>query len=317
MQAFRPSPPRDLISPSPDSSTSRALVSLVRRTRFEAWKAYRPEGLAPELAHDLDVLRAVFSHFLPGNPHAVAGVLVLPGVGAALRRAVGGALRLDGTRALPDPDAVPELCTSALLALHVEGALPSEVALRAAVDVTIPARDLALRGVVGELRLTPRGGERGERGERGELVGGSLVPLGVERFRVGVWLGEGSATVDDALTRLETRHPGRVAELRRVALELRASDEPEHGFARRFGRLELSVEDAANDEGRALDVERVRHLLTALAEVDDLARDPAPLLQAALARAQGERVDADALTVCDPTDVGRGVIDELRRLSGA
>ena len=45
--------------------------------------------------------------------------------------------------------------------------------------------------------------------------------------------------------------------------------------------------------------------------------DPAPLLQAALARAQGERVDADALTVCDPTDVGRGVLDELRRLGGA
>lgn len=307
MQAFRPSPPRDLISPSPDSSTSRALVSLVRRTRFEAWKAYRPEGLAPELAHDLDVLRAVFSHFLPGNPHAVAGVLALPGVGAALRRAVGGALGLDGTRALPDPSAIPELCTSALLALHTEGALPFEVALRAAVDVTIPARDLALRGVVSELRLTTRG----------ELVGGTLAPLGVERFRVGVWLGRGSATADDALTRLETRHPGRVAELRRVALELHASDEPEHGFARRFGRLELSVEDAANDEGRTLDVERVRHLLTALAEVDDLARDPAPLLRAAFAGVRGERVDVDTLTASEPTDVGRGVIDELRRLGGA
>lgn len=311
MQAFRPSPPRDLISPSPDSSTSRALVSLVRRTRFEAWKAYRPEGVAPELAHDLDALRAVFSHFLPGNPHAVAGVLALPGVGAALRRAVGGALTLDGTRARPDPNAIPELCTSALLALHVEGALPFEVTLRAAVDVATPARDLALRGVAGELRLTPRGGERGE---HGELVGGTIVPLDVERFRIGVWLGEGSATVDDALTRLETRHPGRVAELRRVALELHATDTPEVGFARRFGRIELSVEDAANDDGRALDVERVRHLLTALAEVDDLARDPAPLLRAALAGARGERIDADALQACGPTDVGRGVIDELRRL---
>ncbi|MCU0671962.1 MAG: hypothetical protein MUE69_04120 [Myxococcota bacterium] len=304
MQAFRPSPPRDLISPSPDSSTARALVSLVRRTRFEAWKAYRPEGLALELTHDLDVLRAVFSHFLPGNPHAVAGVLALPGVGAALRRAVGGALGLDGTRALPDPSAIPELCTSALLALHVEGALPFDVTLRAAVDVAIPARDLALRGVVGELRLTTR---------RGELGGGTLAPLGVERFRVGVWLGEGSAVVDDALTQLETRHPGRVAELRRVALELIASDEPEHGFARRFGRVELSVEDVSRDEGRTLDVERVRHLLTALAEVDDLARDPAPLLRAALEGARGERVDADALSACGPTDVGRGVIEELRR----
>lgn len=304
MQAFRPSPPRDLLSPAPDSSTSRALVSLVRRTRFEAWKAYRPEGLPPELAHDLDVLRAVFSHFLPGNPHAVAGVLALPGVGAALRRAVGGALGLDGTRARPDPNAIPELCTSALLALQVEGALPFEVTLRAAVDVTIPARDSVLRGVAGEVRFTTR---------RGGLVGATLAPLGVERFRVGVWYGDGSTAADEALTRLEARHPGRVAELRRVALELHATDAPEVGFARRFGRIELSVEDAANDAGRALDVERVRHLLTALAEVDDLAREPAPLLHAALAHARGERVDVDALDACDPTDVGRGVIDELRR----
>jgi hypothetical protein len=305
MQAFRPSPPRDLISPAPDSSTSRALVSLVRRTRFEAWKAYRPGGLAPELAHDLDVLRAVFSHFLPGNPHAVAAVLALPGVGAALRRAVGGALGLDGTRALPDPSAIPELCTSALLALHVEGALPFEVTLRAAVDVALPARDLALRGVSGELRLSTR---------TGELVGATIAPLGVERFRVGVWLGNGSTAVDEALTDLETRRPSRVAELRRVALELCASDEPEHGFARRFGRVELFVADATRDEGRTLEVERVRHLLTALAEVDDLAREPAPLVRAALARARDERVDVDALTACGPTDVGRGVIDELRRL---
>lgn len=305
MQAFRPSPPRDLISPSTDSSTSRALVSLVRRTRFEAWKAYRPEAVAPELAHDLDALRAVFSHFLPGNPHAVAGVLALPGVGAALRRAVGGALGLDGTRARPDPNAIPELCTSALLALHVERALPFEITLHAAVDVTIPARDTELRGVAGEVRFTTR---------RDGLVGGTLAPLGVERFRVGVWYGDGSTAVDEALTRLEARHPGRVAELRRVALELHATDAPEVGFAQRFGRIELSVEDAANDEGRALDVERVRHLLTALAEVDDLARDPAPLLRAALAGARGERIDADALEACGPTDVGRGVIDEVRRL---
>jgi len=305
MQAFRPSPPRDLISPAPDSSTSRALVSLVRRTRFEAWKAYRPEGLAPELAHDLDVLRAVFSHFLPGNPHAVAGVLALPGVGAALRRAVGGALGLDGTRALPDPSAIPELCSSALLALHVEGALPFEITLRAAVDVAIPARDVALRGVSGELHLSTR---------RGELVGATIAPLRVERFRVGVWLGDGSAAVDEALTDLETHHPGRVAELRRVALELCASEEPEPGFARRFGRVELSVADTTRDEGRTLEVERVRHLLTALAEVDDLAREPAPLVRAAIARARDERVDVDALTACGPTDVGRGVIDELRRL---
>lgn len=304
MQAFRPSPPRDLISPVPDSSTSRALVSLVRRTRFEAWKAYRPEGLAPELAHDLDVLRAVFSHFLPGNPHAVAAVLALPGVGAALRRAVGGALGLDGTRALPDPDAIPELCTSALLALHVEGALPFEVTLHAAMDVAIPARDVALQGVASPLRL----------GRASEVAGATLAPIGVERFRIGVWLGEGSAAVDEALTRLEARHPGRVAELRRVALELQTTEAPDSGFARRFGRVELAVEEATRDEGRTLDVERVRHLLTALAEVDGLAREPAPLVRAALAHTRGERVDVDALEACGPTDVGRGVIDELRRL---
>lgn len=300
MQSFRPSPPRDLIRPLPDSTTARALVSLVRRTRFEAWKAYRPVGLPNALEHDLEVLRAVFSHFLPGNPHAVAGVLALPGVGAALRRAVGGELALDGTRARPDASAIPELCTSALLALHAEGALPFEVTLRAACEVTIPARDVATRDVTAEVRFGVRSGD---------VAGATLIAAGIERFRIGVWLGDSSASIDDSLTRLETNHPGRIAELRRVALELVETTEPEQGFARRFGRLELAVESGPD----ALEEERVRHLLTALTEVDDLARDPASLLSAALTFARGEHVVTDVLDDCGPTEVGRGVLDEIRR----
>lgn len=300
MQSFRPSPARDLIRPLADSTTARALVSLVRRTRFEAWKAYRPAGLPDDLEHDLEVLRAVFSHFLPGNPHAVAGVLALPGVGAALRRAVGGKLALDGTRAAPDPSAIAELCTSALLALHAEGALPFEVTLRTPVEVTIPARDVALRDVRTPVRLGV---------QSDDLGGATLAAAGVERFRIGVWLGGSSAAIDDSLTRLETNHPGRIAELRRVALELVATTEPEQGFAQRFGRLELAVES----EPDAFEEERVRHLLTALSEVDDLAREPASLLNAALAFARGEHVVADELDDCGPTEVGRGVLDEIRR----
>ncbi|MCB9610952.1 MAG: hypothetical protein H6721_02745 [Sandaracinus sp.] len=297
MQAFRPSPPHDLLRPLPGSTTARAIASLVRRTRFEAWKAYRPSGLPDDVAHDLEVLRSVFERFLPGNPHAVASVLALPGVGSALRRAVGGARTNEGSRAAPDPSAVPELCTSALLALFAEGALPFEVTLRAAVPAVVPARDVVLERLGRDVRL----------GERVE--GGVVRPAGVTRARVGVWQGSDAGALDAALDRLDAERPGSLANLRRVAFELVPASTKESGLPKTFGRFEVSTCSA-----RALDVERVRHLLGGLSEVDDLAADPGGLVEAAVAFVAGEPIDLVRLEAVAPTEVGRGVVAELRRL---
>ncbi len=308
MHRFRPSPPRDLLRPQLGSTTTRAIVSLVRRTRFEAWKAYRPNQLEPTSAHDLGTLGAVFERFLPGNPHAVAGVLALPTVGAALRRAVGGALDLDGHRAEPDPRAIPELVTSALVALHVEGALPFQVRLRAAESVGLPSRDVALVLEAEEVCLGP-GGVRGAR----------LEALGAWRPRVGVAAqlsgepGRARSALDGALDALDAASPGMLSDLRRVALEFVGATKAERGLARRFGRFELDGTAPTKD---VLRVERVRHLLTGLSEVDDLARRPAPLVEAALAFARGDAaVDLDAIEASEPTEVGRGVLEELRALA--
>lgn len=300
MQAFRPSPPHDLLRPLPGSTTARAIASLVRRTRFEAWKAYRPSGLPDDVAHDLEVLRSVFERFLPGNPHAVAGVLALPGVGAALRRAVGGALTNEGTRTAPDPSAVPELCTSAILALFAEGALPFEVILRTAVPVVVPARDVLLEGVdpTVDVRLGAR------------VEGATVRAAGVTRARIGVWRGDDASVLDAALDRLDAERPGSLANLRRVAFELVPESSNESGLPTAFGRFEVS-----SCTPRALDVERVRHLLGGLAEVDDLAADPRGLVELGTAFVAGEPLDLARLEALAPTEVGGGVIAELRRLA--
>lgn len=265
-------------------------------------------GLDAASQHDLDTLSGVFAHFLPGNPHAVAGVLAVPGVGAALRRAVGGTLELEGRRAAPDPSAIPELATSAVLALHVEGALPFDVRLRAPTPVRLPSRDVALVVEDDEVRLGPGG-----------VHGARVESLAAWRPRVGVAsdVSAGAplprAALDAALDNLDAASPGMLSELRRVALELVGTTEAERGLAKRLGRFAL---DVAAPFAVTLRVERVRHLLTGLSEVDDLARHPAPLVEAALSFARGEDADLDAAEACEPTEVGGGVLAELRVLTG-
>lgn len=340
-KTFRPSPPADLLRPRPGSTTTRALLSLARRTRFEAWKAYEPPPLPSDLAQDLATVRAALQRFLPGDPHAVVRVLVMPTVGADLRRVVGGALDPGGARLPPDPAALPSLCTSIALALAVDGALSAPLELAAPVAVTLLAADA---------RLVPAGPVRFE--PDGRCVGGTLV-RGIARPTPLGAVATGSvdlARLERVRAAFARTHPGASETSVRLARELPSADEAPAWLPRAIGRLccptvlrhtaealdddgevgeELEVREGSDRDTGDVDGDGVAHLdacvdelareharqlLAALSEVDPLADDPARLVDAALrfvTRGVADEAVRAALEGLSPSEAGAGLVAEI------
>lgn len=362
-----PSPPTDLLRPLPGSTTTRALLSLVRRTRFEAWKAYvptvlpdalpnaledapanalptalpdapanalptappnalptalehaPPSALPDAVAHDLAAVRATLERFLFGDPHTVVRVLVLPTVGAALRRVVGGALAPSGERLAPDPSALPELCSSIALALAIERALPAPIELMTPTAVTLLAADAALFPE-GPIRFEPSG----------ECTGGRVVRGIARATPLGAVVGADAVDLErleHARAAFARAHPGASETSVRLAREL--VDEDADWLPLSIGRLACPrllahvrarrpepSHEAYSSLVTELAREHARHLLAALSEVDALADRPAVLVDAALRFVATGTADDEVREALDgliPTEVGAGLVEEMLR----
>ena len=83
----KPSPPADLALPASGSTTARAIFSMATRRLFEDLKSMDPSSdLAPEALVAWRALRGIVASMLPGHPNPVADMLRQPPVAGPLRR---------------------------------------------------------------------------------------------------------------------------------------------------------------------------------------------------------------------------------------